>query len=404
MFGLPVRCQALLARFQKARDGGIAPIFAMSAVAIVLSVGLGVEYSRSLATQADMQAALDSAALAAVAMPSAQRAAFGTSVFQASFPSGSVSWTNNANGSLTGTASVALPTTLMGVAGVNSIQLAARSTASAAAAPGGKVCFLVLDPTSPQALLVNSGVTLSAPNCEIDVASTASPAAMFNASSTFNVSRICVAGSNVTQNGGPVSVLKTGCTVASDPFSGTLPTAATSPCSVNGGNVTGYNTLVPGIYCGTFNLNGTGTLNLQPGLYVLSNAHLNVNSGWTIQGTGVTFYFADQNSYIQINSGAALKISAPTSGTYADILIYEPPGLAKTGFSIDGGAGHTFSGLIYLPSRNITFNSMSSVSAENLTMVVNQLILNPMNWTFANSTTKTITASGGGSSSPILIK
>jgi hypothetical protein len=286
---------------------------------------------------------------------------------------------------------------------VNSITLAARSTALAATT-GGKVCFLVLDPTAPQALLVNSGVTLSAPNCEIDVASTGSPAAMFNSSSTFNVSRICVAGSNVTQNGGPVSVLRAGCTTAADPFRGTLPTAAASPCSVNGGNVTGYNTLVPGIYCGTFNLNGTGTLNLQPGLYVLSNAHLNVNSGWTIQGTGVTFYFADQNSYIQINSGAALKVSAPTSGTYADILIFEPPGLAKSSFSIDGGAGHTLSGLIYLPSRNITFNAMSSVSAENLTMVVNQLILNPMSWTFASGTARTITASSGGSSVPMLAK
>jgi Flp pilus assembly protein TadG len=394
MSDLLARLGRLSGRLLRARDGGIAPLFALSAFAIMVSVGFGVDYSRALNTQASLQAALDAAALSAVTTQAGNRSNVGTTMLQAAFPAASVSWTNNSDGSLTGTATTSFPTTLMGIAGVTSLNLAARATAVPGSATN-KVCFLVLDPSASQSLLVNSGVTLQAPACEIDVASTGSPAAIFNSSSTLNLASICVAGTSVIQNGGPVPGLKTGCSTAPDPFAGTLPSASTSPCTVNGGTATGYNTLVPGVYCGSFNLNGTGTLNLQPGLYVLSNARLNVNSGWTVQGTGVTFYFADASSYIQINSGASLKVTAPTSGTYADILMYEPPGLAKSSFTIDGGSGQTLSGLVYLPSRNITFNAMSSATAETTTFVVNQLILDSMNWTVSSASTRSIASSGG---------
>ena len=87
--------------------------------------------------------------------------------------------------------------------------------------------------------------------------------------------------------------------------------------------------------------------------------------------------------------------AAPTSGTYANILIYEPAGLSTSSFSINGSAGHAFTGLIYLPSRNVTFNSVSTVTSESITMVFNQLILDTINWTFTSGA-KTITPAGGG--------
>jgi len=55
------------------------------------------------------------------------------------------------------------------------------------ATPDRAVCILVLDPSSSQSLLVNGGVTLNAPNCEIDVTSNATTAAMIN-SSLSNIS------------------------------------------------------------------------------------------------------------------------------------------------------------------------------------------------------------------------
>ena len=51
----------------------------------------------------------------------------------------------------------------------------------------------------------------------------------------------------------------------------------------------------------------------------------------------------------------------------------------------------------------MTFNSISTVSSESITMVFNQLILDTINWTFTSGA-KTITpAAGGGTRSARLL-
>ena len=225
------------------------------------------------------------------------------------------------------------------------------------------------------------------------MASTGNPAATFNSGDNFNVSKLCVAGTQILNNNGPMSALKTGCTVASDPFAGNLPAVTVGSCTVNSQNYSGNVTLSPGVYCGNFNFNGTGTVTFLSGLFVIKGANWNMNSGWTMNGAGVSFYFAD-TSYMQINSGVVANLTAPTSGTYANILMFEPTGLANSSFSINGQAGHSFQGLIYLPSRNITFNSMSNVTSEALTIVLNTVILNTLDWNLKSSVLS-IPAAGG---------
>ncbi len=66
------------------------------------------------------------------------------------------------------------------------------------------------------------------------------------------------------------------------------------------------------------------------------------------------------------------------------MLIFEPNGLSTTSFAIDGtSTTDLLQGLIYLPSRNITFNSAANASSDALTLVVNQIILNSVTWSIA---------------------
>ncbi|MDE2362813.1 MAG: Tad domain-containing protein [Hyphomicrobiales bacterium] len=360
----------------------------------MLAVGAGIDYSRIVTAREVLQQAVDAATLAGAGVSTAQRNAVAASTLRSVLgPSRltnvSAIWTTNVDGSFTGAASASEALIVSGLAGVTTATVKATATAVAsssstpASQTSAKVCALVLDPSSSQALLVNSGVTVNATNCEIDAASTGSPAAIFNSNDTLNVSKICVAGNNVIQNGGTVGALNTGCTTAANPFVSALPTVSVGSCTVSNQNYAGANSLSPGTYCGNFNFNGTGTLNLQPGLYVFSNTNWNINSGWTVSGAGVTFYFADSNSYIQVNGGATMNVSAPTTGTYANILMFEPDGLAKSSYTINGSSGHQLNGLIYQPSRNITFNSQSNVNTEYFTLVVNQLILDTLTWNVA---------------------
>jgi Flp pilus assembly protein TadG len=274
-----------------------------------------------------------------------------------------------------------------------------QTTGTATAGVGGNsVCILVVDPSSSQTFLVNSGVTFNAPNCEIDVASTSSSAAMFN-SSLSDVLKVCVAGSSTVNGGSTINNLTNGCSVASDPYASSIPTPTVGSCTVSNQNYSGTVNLSPGTYCGSFNFNGSGTANLSAGTYIFNGTVWNLNSGWTINGTGVTFYFATSSSYIQINSNVTTNLSAPTTGTYANVLMFEPSGLSTSNIAIDGSStGHLLQGLIHLPSRNITFNSTSNVLTDGLTLVVHQLIFDTMTWSIQPGT-DTITSSGGSSSS-----
>jgi hypothetical protein len=133
------------------------------------------------------------------------------------------------------------------------------------------------------------------------------------------------------------------------------------------------------VYCGWFNFNNAPTVSFQPGVYVIKNGGWNVNGGtWT--GNGVTFYFADQ-SKIQFNSAVAVTMSAPTSGTYAGIMMYEAANLGLSDFIFNDAKAMQLEGLIYLPSRNVTFNSGSSLTDRRFTLIINTLILNQTRWT-----------------------
>lgn len=388
--------------------GQVAIVFGVMLLAIVVVVGASIDYSRANRDRAVLQNAIDAAVLAGAIAPAATRNGVAENTLRASlagtgFQGAVTTWTLVNDFTYTGRVTATMPTSFMSIVGKQSLALAASATATIRMGATSKVCILVNSASASQAFLVNSGVSLDAPNCRIDVRSTAAPAAIFNSNSTLNVDKICVQGTSVIQNAGPVGVLKTGCAAAADPFAGALPAVTPGACTVSNQNYSGVNILSPGVYCGTFNFNGVGSLQLSPGLYVFKDAVWNINSGWSVSGSGVTFYFANQNSGIQINSGVNLSVAAPTSGTYANILMYEPVGLPQSAIVFNGSAGHAFKGLFYLPSRNATFNSVSSIVSEEITLVFNTLILDGLNWKFATSG-RAIEPAGGDAATAVLSK
>lgn len=216
---------------------------------------------------------------------------------------------------------------------------------------------------------------------------------MFNA--TLNAKRICIKGSNITKNGGVNPPVETGCAAISDPFVGKLPAVTVGSCTTNNKVFDpGAVTLNPGVYCGATNFNGSGTLTLNPGLYIIKGGAMTFNSGWTVTGSGVTFYLVDQNATLTFNGNVNATLAAPSTGTYANILMFEPNGLSTSQLPINGTSSSSYTGLIYLPSRNVTINSVSTMSSNSVTMVFNTLILNQTNWSIAPGALSMSVASG----------
>jgi hypothetical protein len=295
-----------------------------------------------------------------------------------------VNFTKAANGQFTGTATGYVQTTLTGVFGIKTVGVNAKASATATAS-GGSVCILVLDTgLIGQALLVNSGAQIDARDCEIHVRSTAVPAAIFNSGSKLDTKKICIKGALIIDNGGTHPNVATSCAAEADPFAGAFPEPSSSSCTYSNGNYSGGTvTLNPGVYCGWFNFNNGPTVNFNPGVYVIKGGGWNVNAGtWT--GSGVTFFFADQ-SKIQFNSAVAATLSAPTSGTYKNVVMFEKDGLARSQFVFNDARGMNLDGIVYLPSRDVTFNAGSGLMSKEMTLVVNTLILDQTNWKFYTS-------------------
>jgi hypothetical protein len=94
------------------------------------------------------------------------------------------------------------------------------------------------------------------------------------------------------------------------------------------------------------NLNAPTTMN--PGIYVISG-NMNLNSGYTLTGSGVTIYVASGANAPNFDGGT-VTLSPPTTGNYAGVLYYQVPSNSS---SINfNGPNVKLSGLIYAPGSN----------------------------------------------------
>ncbi|WP_439543393.1 TadE/TadG family type IV pilus assembly protein [Hyphomicrobium sp.] len=389
-----------LKRFCRDDRGSVVILFSFLMLAVTVLAGIGIDYGRALSARHEMQNALDAAVIAGIKAEASDRDASARRYFAASMTSDqvqklNVAFVSDTPNSMTGRADGEIKTTLSGLLGMKSIPVTAISEAKASGG-GGQVCVLALSKTASQQILVNSGANVDAPECEIHGKSTASPAAIFNAGTAINAKRVCLAGANVINNGGAPSSLVKSCAAAEDPYAGLLPSPVSTACTTSNGNYNGGSVvLTPGVYCGWFNFNSAPTVTFQPGLYIIKGGGWNVNGG-TWSGNGVTFYYADQ-SKIQFNSAVAVTMTAPASGTYANIMMFEAPNLGTSQFIFNDAKAMQMTGLIYLPSRDVTFNSGSTITSRSFTLVINTLILNETKWKLTPYPNG-IAAGGGGKS------
>ena len=85
-------------------------------------------------------------------------------------------------------------------------------------------------------------------------------------------------------------------------------------------------TLGPGNYCSGISVKGNKDVVLTAGTYVITGGGVDFNGTGTVSGTGVTLYFGPGGGSITFPWNQTIKLTAPTTGTYAGILVYQNPG------------------------------------------------------------------------------
>ncbi|HUP02680.1 MAG TPA: pilus assembly protein TadG-related protein [Bryobacteraceae bacterium] len=304
-----------------------------------------------------------------------------------------VSGLTNVSYWVTATASETMPQWFSGVLGHTALAPSVRATATIMPPSGGCVYSLA---SSGTGIYESGGGALSS-GCGVYVNSSANtattPAVNLQPSSKITTSGgsktyivggyVCGSGLNGScVNGSSFSPMPSrGALPVSDPFASDMPSAPTTgsctPFSIPSYEVNGLPyVLSPGTYCSQVVVAGSETLQLTSGTYVLE-AGISAQASGIITATGpVTLYFpaGSAQGSITASGNARITLSAPSSGTYNGLLVWQPSGNTATA-SIAGSGAMTLNGAVYMPGAQFSYSGTGKLSGANLTLVANTLNL-----------------------------
>jgi Flp pilus assembly protein TadG len=123
-----------------------------------------------------------------------------------------------------------------------------------------------------------------------------------------------------------------------------------------------------GTYCSTLQINGASSVTFAPGLYILEQG-MTINGSSNISGAGVTFY--NLGGTMTGLNGSSGTLTAPSSGNYAGILMYQVP--SDTNGFVENGSAGSMAGALYFPGGQLTLNGglSSWLLAIGSTVVIN---------------------------------
>lgn len=262
--------------------------------------------------------------------------------------------------------SQSVPTFFMQVLGFSKGTVRARGVARMGG--GGTTCFFALDPSMSNAFSVSNGVSVSS-SCGIMIDSSSSTALTATGGATLTAPSISVVGNYTTSNGASIHPTPTtGVSAVSNPLSSLPSPTVGATCTYTNYSVPyGTVTLSPGTYCNGLSIGGGATVTLNSGTYIIKGGGVNFAGGATITGTGVMFYNTYGGGYsygaIAFNNGTTETLTAPTTGTYAGILIMQDPtvvGGAASSFA--GGTSANLTGTLYFPTTALSFSNGASAA------------------------------------------
>lgn len=400
-------------------NGNTALIFAISAASLAMAVGAGIELSRISQVKEKVQGALDASALTAAKLgqtaseqdkKNAAKSSFNLNIatIQGVVANSQVLTQDYTEaGKVKLYASINVDTILpVGIFGaftkvnVASEAIEATTTSqnnncvqptstivsitSSSVFKNGDACLISTDTTQSTGMLFNSGVNINAPTCNFHDHSTGTTASIWNRGSVVSLANLFVKG-GILNNAAANPNFKpytADSNMVSDPYTTGLPQPTGTSCTHNNLNFNGDAQLTPGTYCGWINFNKANAIvSMAPGLYIIRGGGWNLNSS-QVTANGVTIFFED-NSGFALNSTASLNITAPNSGAYSGIAMYEKYGLSYSQRPFDASRGIKLNGLVYFPTKELVFNSGNGLQSVNTQIVGKRFIFNNINWSLS---------------------
>ena len=384
-----------LTKLWRDRSGGVFVFAAIAAPVMIGAAGLSVDIGLWYANKRLAQSAVDSAALAG-ALEYRRSNGVTASIENVVNADAQINGFSAANGDLIEVDDSAAPrvevTITRGVPGLFSQVIFTETTnvqaRAVARADVNDSCIWSLNPTAAQAINVVGAADVNL-GCGM-IANTDDPDGIHKEGSG------CLAASEYKVNGGYDESLNSGCpldpvpetsiTPADDPLA-SLPEPTYTPC-VGGGppvNLSGtadYTLSVDpmtgvGVYCTNINITTSGTVTFEAGMHIFDGSALNIQGGSNVEGSELTLYWSENggvNDGIDIAGGATVTLSAPTSGTYAGILMYQSrdtaPGVTH---KLTGGSTMDLDGIIYAPTTDVEFAGGAAADSSSILIIADEV-------------------------------
>lgn len=373
------------------RDGAVSLLSAFVLPALIVTLGLAVEYGNGLLSNVRDQRVADNAAFAAATVYEGNPNASLTSVtdgiaaldgLSASDVAASLVESPSGDGlkAVKVTVTTQSPLLLSQALGNAVSSLTASATAYAEVGTGDG-CVLALDPGSSGKPAQTTGGTVTL-NCGLQ-ANSSSSQAFTSTGGTFTASTIDVVGQTSIGGGTVHATITQGAPAVDDPFSGLF--AANSVSSLTdqscasadkGVTLNVTTTVTPPstgqIYCNGLAISG-GHVTFQPGVYIIQGGTFSV-SGGSLTGSGVTIILtcgappctSSSTGWAQMSlSGGTTTLSAPTSGAWSGILVYQDPtnstDAGKDKNALTGGT-NSLEGILYFPNETTDFTGGNSAA------------------------------------------
>jgi len=138
-------------------------------------------------------------------------------------------------------------------------------------------------------------------------------------------------------------------------------------------------TIGPGVYCGGLDIDGNARITLEPGVYVMKDGPLRLDSNSELAGVGVGFYLTGDDAVLDFNSNVMIDLKAPLSGPLAGLVFFEDRDapLLRT-HRLDSNNATRLEGTLYLSRGLLSMASNTSIAANSAftSIIVQRVELN----------------------------
>ncbi len=253
------------------------------------------------------------------------------------------------------------PTFFTQVLSIGSMPVAARAVAFNGANTGTG-CLNALNPTASDTIHLQGSFTVDAPGCSVLDDSKSSSALDFTgAGGTLAAGYVGVVGGATGHTGDSSPAPVTGIYPFSDPLAAKVTPPTYSGCAAApSGNTWGPAT-AGGTVCYSGSISIKNNVTMNPGVYVFTG-NLDLGGNGSLTGTGVTLYIPAGGSLGGGGNGnTTLNLTAPTSGPYNGILIYQDASNTNT-ISFNGTPVVNMTGIVYAPSAELDLSGNTSMT------------------------------------------